>query len=107
MKLMGKIKNREVLILIDYGATHNFLAQALVAELHILVAQTANYGIMVGIENSIRSKGKCGQVALSVQGLIIVADFLPLELGNVDVILGMPWLRIDDEITVNWCQLIM
>lgn len=34
-------------------------------------------------------------------------DFLPLELGSSDIILGMQWLRKLGEMKVNWQTLTM
>lgn len=48
MKLMSKINDREVLLLIDCGATHNFISQHLVEELELPVINTNNYGIVLG-----------------------------------------------------------
>lgn len=47
MKLIGEIKRRKVIALIESGATHNFISENLVVELKISV-QTTRYTIGLG-----------------------------------------------------------
>lgn len=91
MKLKGMLKGKEVVVLIDSGTTHNFIHQALVEGRQILIENTP-FGVTIG--NGTRCKGKelCKMVELRLNKLIIVADFLVVELGSVDVVLGMQWL---------------
>lgn len=42
-----------------------------------------------------------------LQSIKIVEDFLPLELGSSDVILGMKWLKTLGSMAVNWKTLTM
>jgi hypothetical protein len=78
MKLKGKIKEREVIILIDCGATHNFISQNVVDELEIPVVNTTHFGIV--LENGVASKGKgvCRSMVLSLSKLTITDEFLPV-----------------------------
>lgn len=46
-------------------------------------------------------------VIVGLPVLTIVDDFLPLELGNLDVVLGMKWLRKQGAMTVDWKELAM
>ena len=79
-------------MLVDCGATHNFISEKLVTTLHLPTKDTSNYGVILGSEKAIKGKGVCEQVKLNLNGWIVTAGFLPLELGGVDVILGMQWL---------------
>ena len=90
MKIKGMIGSKEVIILVDSGATHNFLSLDLVQQLALPLTTTTSYGVMMGIEISVKGKGICREVCILMQGLTIVEDFFPLKLRNTDVILGMP-----------------
>ncbi|KAL0543107.1 hypothetical protein IC582_018194 [Cucumis melo] len=80
MKVRGKLLGEEVVILIDCGATHNFVSEKL-------------------------GKGVCEKLEVQLKGWKIVEDFLPLELGGVDVILRMQWLYSLGVTTVDWKNL--
>ncbi|GKC76585.1 retrotransposable element Tf2 [Tanacetum coccineum] len=70
----------EVVVLIDCGATHNFVSWRLIEMAGLVVSE-----------------------------LQVVDDFLPLELGSAgaDVILGIKWLQTLGEMVVNWKELNM
>ncbi|KAJ9705665.1 hypothetical protein PVL29_003637 [Vitis rotundifolia] len=107
MKIKGTIRSKEVIILVDSGATHNFLSLELIQQLALPLTTTTSYGVMMGTGISVKGKGICRGVCISMQGLTVVEDFLPLELDNTDVILGMPWLGTLGDMKVNWKMLTM
>lgn len=41
-------------------------------------------------------------VVLELQGVTVVEDFLPLQLGNSDLILGIQWLEKLGTMSTNW-----
>lgn len=82
MKVRGHLKGKEVVVLIDCGATHNFIAQRLVDKLQIESKETTNYGIVMGNGVAIRGKGVCKKLDVMLPELTIVEDFLPLDLGG-------------------------
>ena len=47
--------------------------------------------MLLGSGQTIKGEG-CKGVIPTMQNIEIVEDFLPLDLGNADVILGMKWL---------------
>lgn len=47
-----------------------------------------NYKVILGNNQQISSVGRYVNVLLKVQGLKIVREFLPMELGSLDIILG-------------------
>lgn len=76
-------------------------------EKEIPLKETSSYGIVMGNGVAIRGKGVCKQLTLELPDLIIIEDFLPLELGSVDLILGMQWLRGMGYMGVDWTGLTM
>lgn len=53
------------------------------------MVETTNYGIVMG--NGVAMKGRrvCKSLTITFPEISIAEDFLPLELGAVDLILGM------------------
>ena len=56
MKVKGKTKEREVVILIECGATHNFISTNVVEELQLATKDTSHYGVILG--SDIAMKGR-------------------------------------------------
>ncbi|KAL0540733.1 hypothetical protein IC582_020746 [Cucumis melo] len=106
-KLRGKLEDREVVVMIDCGATHNFISLRLVEEMQITIMETTQYGVIMGSGKAVQGKGLCTGVVVGLPGLTVVEDFLPLELGNVDMVLGMQWLQKQGSMTVDWRNLAM
>ncbi|KAL0556516.1 hypothetical protein IC582_005030 [Cucumis melo] len=99
------IRGRAVVVLIDYGTTHNFISDKLVTQLLLSLEETSDYGVILDSGSIVKGKGICNQVELLLGDWKIVDNFLPLELGGVDVILGMQWLHTLVVTEVDWRKL--
>ncbi|PKU62678.1 hypothetical protein MA16_Dca029061 [Dendrobium catenatum] len=69
MKVRGEIADREVLVLIDSGATHNFISAQIVDQLGMELVDTGGYGVMMGTRKVEMGRGICRGVVLTIQGL--------------------------------------
>ncbi|KAA0041915.1 uncharacterized protein E5676_scaffold306G001100 [Cucumis melo var. makuwa] len=107
MKLRGEVKGKEIIVLIDSGATHNIIHYELVKEKKIPMDSGTQFGVTIGDGTSCKGKGICRRVGIQLKGLTIVADFLAVELGQVDVVLGMQWLDTTGTMKVHWPSLTM
>ena len=107
MKLKGNIKGKEVVILIDSGATNNFIHESVVEEQGLNIEPGTQFGVTIGDGTRCKGKGVCRRVELRLKEITIVADFLAVEVGNVDVVLGMQWLDTTGTMKVHWPSLIM
>ena len=102
LKMLGLILGKEVVVMIDPGATHNFVSREVVETLGVPLSPTKSFGVSLGTGESVRGTGLCKGVSLQLPGMTIMEDFLPLPLGNSDVILGIQWLEKLGTIMTNW-----
>ena len=106
-KVVGSLGGKEVIILIDTGATSNFLSRKLANQLNLMIEETPIFTVEVGNGEKEPSIGVCCDVMIEVQGIKIIQPFFLMELGGVEVVLGMKWLASLGEIAANFQQLTM
>ena len=94
--------NKQALVLIDSGATHNFIDYRLMEELGLEREETESFGVITGSGKAVKGGCICRKVKLEMQSHSVTTDFLPFELNNVDIILGIQWLETLGEMRDNW-----
>ncbi|XP_024027885.1 uncharacterized protein LOC112093511 [Morus notabilis] len=107
MKIKGRIGEQDVVVLVDSGATHNFISNRMVEKIGLQLTDTGSFGVTLGPGVLETSRGICKGLILSLQGIQVLDDFLPLDLGSTDVILRMKWLQTLGAMKVNWKLLSM
>ncbi|GJT91194.1 ty3-gypsy retrotransposon protein [Tanacetum coccineum] len=85
MKIQGIIGDEEVVVLIDSGATHNFLSKRVLKELGLLVTGGGSISVMLGNGKFEKSRGICKGVLIRFPELKILEDFYPLDLGSTNM----------------------
>lgn len=81
-KVQGEVQNRLVLILVDLGASSNFISPQLVAELTLKVEDMPMYLVENSTGERVGNKGVHRGVKLRVQGVEIEQNFFLIELGG-------------------------
>lgn len=102
MKMIGRIGTGDLIVMMDPGTTNNFNSNTVVEKLGITCEECERYRVILGNEDEILGQRVCRRVTLHLQGLLIVQDFLPSELGNSDVIFRVQWLETLGPVTTNW-----
>lgn len=101
MKVKGKLQDSEIVLLIDSGATHNFISEELQHHLKLATNEIAEYSITVGDGHVLKRKQRCRDLQITVQGFKIIQTFYLFPLKGVDAVLGMEWLRSLGEVKVD------
>ncbi|KAF7828587.1 Retrotransposable element Tf2 [Senna tora] len=72
MKIVRKVRGEEVMVMIDSGASHNFISSTLVDKLQLPVKGTSTYEVTVGDGHKVKGEGvldKFSKVCKPLQGL--------------------------------------
>ena len=101
MKLQGAIGEQPMVILIDSGATHNFISSGLVQKMEIPIEITKTYGVLLGT-GSVQGTGICRKVVVCLQGIEVMEDFMSFELSSSNIILSIKWLEAAGNMHINW-----
>ena len=67
MKLLGKIGNDELVVMVDYGATNNFISKLIVQRL-IPCEDCERFGVVLVNGVEIRGQGNCRQLCVTTAG---------------------------------------
>lgn len=106
-KVKGEVNQRLVLILIDSGASSNFISHKLAQELQLEVEETPRYMVEIGTGERVSNQGVCKGVKVQVQDKEIIQNFFMMELGGTEMVLGMDWLASLGNIEANFKQLVI
>lgn len=92
MRVMGRIKHKSLVILIDSGSAHNFIDTSLLPQLHIPVDTSQILEVKVANGDVIRTQGLCKEVPIFLQGHQFLVQLHVLPMGGYDLVLGTHWL---------------
>lgn len=92
MQLEEDWNGKQVLVSIDSGSTHSFVASHIVAQVQASMDRKDGLSIKVANREQVRSRGIFWGVSLKLEPNLITTDLFVLPLGGIDVVLGVNWL---------------
>lgn len=107
MKLLGSINDRQILILIDSGSTHNFISHKLVEELCLPIQHISPFGVQIGNGDVIQCKQICRNVEIKLPRLGITQDYYVFSIGGADLVLGIKWLASLNTVQAKWNEMFL
>jgi hypothetical protein len=107
LKLIGYIKHRKVIILVDSGSTHNFIHRRIAQETHCYIHAVNNFQIMIANGGSMKCGGRCENVCLQIGDYHLKSHMFAIDMGGCDIVLGAEWLRTLGPILMDFQNLTM
>ncbi|WVZ21137.1 hypothetical protein V8G54_008459 [Vigna mungo] len=107
LKTRGTIGDQKVVVLIDGGASHNYISKNVTEELGLTVTNTTPYSVSLGDRCKRITQGRCEKVRIRLDEVELEEEFHVFELGGVDVILGVAWLAKLGVVKTDWADMVM
>ncbi|KAL6503566.1 hypothetical protein OROGR_025489 [Orobanche gracilis] len=104
-KVEGSLQGVSIVILLDCGASNNFIAHELVQKMNLEVQDTSCYVVEVRDGHKVKTRGKCADLQLQLQQLDINQDFYLFTLSGVDMVLELERLASLREVRANFGKL--
>jgi hypothetical protein len=107
LKLIGYIKHKKVIILVDSGSTHNFIHHCIAQETHCYIHAVNNFQIMIANGGSMKCGGRCENVYLQIGDHHLKSHMFAIDMGNCDIVFCANWLTILGPIIMDFKELTM
>jgi hypothetical protein len=107
LKLIGYIKRRKVIILVDSGRNHNFIHRCIGQETNCYICAVNNFQIMIVNGGSMKCGGHCENVRLQIGDYHMKSHMFAIDMGGCDIVLGVEWLRNLGPILMDFKELTM
>ncbi|XP_076894751.1 uncharacterized protein LOC143547139 [Bidens hawaiensis] len=102
MKLEGNLLGFPICLLVDSGASHNFISRRLVESLGLPSRQFKGIKIKLGDGHFVSVYQMCVDLSVTVGPCSFLVDALVFDTGSLDFILGLEWLKSLGEVVHDW-----
>jgi len=107
MRVIGQLKNKKVMLLIDGGSTHNFIDKAIVSKLALPINREKKFQVMVANREKIDCVGQCRALIINIEGYPVIVDFYILPVATCQLVLEVQWLQTLGPVEMDYKQLTM
>jgi hypothetical protein len=80
-------------VLFDSGASHSFISSSSVAKYNLSITTMKHTMLVSSPGGERRTKHTCPAVSISIRGVDFSSNLILLDSKDIDIILGMDWLR--------------
>ena len=93
--------------MIDSGSTHNFIHCNVTKELNVFLHPTPECQVVVANGGTINWFGKFHNIKITMGEYVLNSTMLSIQIGGVDVVLGLKWLQYLGTIAFNFQELFL
>jgi hypothetical protein len=86
------------IVLFDSGASHSFISSSFVAKQHLSITIMKHAMLVSSPGGEMRTKHICPAVSITIRGVDFLTNLIVLDSKDIDIILGMDWLRKYDGV---------
>lgn len=104
LKFEGTISGIPIVVLVDSGASHNFISRKLVNALGLSSQCFSGINIKLGDGHKVFVTEKCVQFHIWIGDCEFTLDALLFDMDHLDLVLGMEWLNTLGDVIHNWKQ---
>jgi hypothetical protein len=101
-RMRGVLQGQKVSVLIDGGASHNFIDSALLQRRHIPIVEFEGFRVEVAGGRTMPCDRYIPGMKLNLGRHDLAQDFYCMDLPNTNIILGVQWLSTLGPITTNY-----
>jgi hypothetical protein len=84
--------DNNAIVLLDFGASHSFIATSFVQKYNLPLSMLKNRMIVSSPGGDMHARHVCSKVSILIRGVECLANLIILESKGIDVILGLDWL---------------
>ncbi|KAH9296678.1 hypothetical protein KI387_044258 [Taxus chinensis] len=101
-RIRGVMQGQRVVVLIDSGATHNFIDASLVERWGLQTEDFEGFNVVVANGESMRCTRWVPQVSIMMGNYTVTNDFHIVGMGVTNIVLGVQWLHSLGEFQTNF-----
>ena len=105
--MQGVLSGQKIITLLDTGVTHNFIDTRLVERRGILTEKFEGIRVKVVDGFTLRCDKMISKLPMRLNNYEFKADFYVVNMGEIDMVLGMTWLHDIGIFTLNLCEMEM
>ncbi|KAM0043609.1 putative nucleotidyltransferase, Ribonuclease H [Helianthus debilis subsp. tardiflorus] len=102
MKLEGMLLGFPISMLVDSGASHNFISRRLVSAMGLSSSDFKGINIKLGDGHFVFVHEKCVALPITIGPCSFSVNALVFDTGSLDFILGLEWLSSLGEVVHDW-----